>query len=227
MNRRATARKGGCVFLCRVILPYMRRYAFIDVQNTESTAQQFCGFSIDWKKLYEYLHDEKWSCDKIFFYTGIEIGDDRLASEFENLAKLHGCVVRAKPIFLYKRKDKTIRINCVKCQEENVSVVEMGYDRKANCDVELTMDVLENTTTDPEVEFLIFTGDGDFEPLIRKIADVAKRLYIISNTKKFEVAGLIKARFSSKLKRLLEDRNDKIFFINIDNLKNRIKRDIP
>ena len=178
------------------ILQHMRRYAFIDVQNTESTAQQFCGFSIDWKRLYEYLHDDKWSCDKSFFYTGIEAGDDQMANEFESLEKLPGCVVRAKPIFLYKRKDKTIRINCVKCQEENVSVMETGYDRKANCDVELTMDVLENTTADPEVELLIFTGDGDFEPLIRKVAAVAKNIYIISSTRKFERAGLIKARFS-------------------------------
>jgi uncharacterized LabA/DUF88 family protein len=204
----------------------MRRYAFIDVQNTESTAQQFCGFSIDWNKLYDYLHDDKWSCDKIFYYTGIETGDDALANEFENLAKQPGCIVRAKPVFLFKRRDKMVRINCVKCHEENVSVVEMGYDRKANCDVELTMDVLENTTAEPEVELLIFTGDGDFEPLIRKVAGVAKKVYIISNTKRFEVAGLIKARFSSKLKKLLEDMNDKVFFINIDNLKNRIKRDI-
>ncbi|MFA5744945.1 MAG: NYN domain-containing protein [Candidatus Paceibacterota bacterium] len=205
----------------------MRRYAFIDVQNTESTAQQFCGFSIDWKKLYDYLHDERWSCDKIFYYTGIETGDDALASEFENLTKQHGCVVRAKPVFLFKRKGKTVHINCIKCQEENVSVVEMGYDRKANCDVELTIDVLENTTAEPEVELLIFTGDGDFEPLIRKVADIAKKVYIISNTKKFEVAGFIKTRFSSKLKKLLEDREDKVFFINVDNLKNRIKRDLP
>ncbi|MDP2651595.1 MAG: NYN domain-containing protein [bacterium] len=204
----------------------MRRYAFIDAQNTESTAQQFCGFSIDWKKLYDYLHDDKWSCDKIFYYTGIETGDDALASEFENLAKQPGCTVRAKPVFLFKRRNKMVRINCVKCQEENISVVEMGYDRKANCDVELTIDVLENTTAEPEVELLIFTGDGDFEPLIRKVAGIAKKVYIISNTRKFEVAGLIKARFSSKLKKLLEDMNDKVFFINIDNLKNRIKRDI-
>ena len=33
----------------------MKRYAFIDVQNTESTTRKLLGFLIDWRKLYLYL----------------------------------------------------------------------------------------------------------------------------------------------------------------------------
>lgn len=33
------------------------RYAFIDVQNTASTAQKLLGFIIDWNKLCKYLKD--------------------------------------------------------------------------------------------------------------------------------------------------------------------------
>jgi len=204
----------------------MRRYAFVDVQNTESTAQQFCGFSVDWKKLYEYLCHERWSCDKVFFYTGIEVGNDDLANEFESLSKLSGCIVRIKPVFVYKKKDKTVQLKCVKCGEENVSVVDMGYDRKANCDVELTMDILEVISEYPDAEILVLTGDGDFEPLLRKAANIVKKVHLVSSTRKIEITGLTKARFSTKLKKLLVDEKDKVFFSDINTWKYKIKKDI-
>jgi len=204
----------------------MKRYAFVDVQNTESTAQEFCGFSVDWKKLYDHLCNDKWSCDKAFFYSGIEDGDQSLANEFEALAKMPSSVVRTKPVMIYKKKDKMIQVRCVKCNEENVKLVDMGYDKKANCDVELTMDVLEMTTVDPEVELIIMTGDGDFEALIRKASDSAKKIFIVSNSKKLKKAGSVRARFSTKLQALIEEKQDKIFFVDLNNWKYRIKRDI-
>lgn len=204
----------------------MRRYAFIDVQNTESTVEQSCGFAVDWTKLYLWLHDQKWSCDKIFFYTGIEAGDEELINEFNALSKLPCSIIRSKSIFAYKKPNKKISIKCIKCDEENIAVVEMGYRKKANCDVELTMDILENTTTDPEVELMIFTGDGDFEPLIRKVSDKAKKIYIVSNTKLFGRFGLTQGHFSTKLSKLIDDKKDRIFFIDINSWKYRIKKDL-
>ena len=47
----------------------MKRYAFIDVHNTRSTAT-ILGFSIDPEKLYKYLKFDKWSCSDIFWYSG-------------------------------------------------------------------------------------------------------------------------------------------------------------
>jgi uncharacterized LabA/DUF88 family protein len=202
----------------------MRRYAFIDVQNIESTTEQSCGFAIDLKKLYDWLHDQKWSCDKIFFYTGIEIGNQEKANEFDSLSKLPCCMVRSKAIQAYKKPDKKVSVNCIKCGESNIAVVDMGYRKKANCDVDLTMDILENATTDPEVELLIFTGDGDFEPVIKKAASIVKKIYIVSNSKLFGKAGLMQGHFSTKLHNLLDEK--KIFFIDIDSWKYKIKKDL-
>ena len=70
------------------------------------------------------------------------------------------------------------------------------------------------------------TGDGDFEALIRKASDSAKRIYIVSNAKKLKKAGLVRARFSTKLLALIEEKKDKIFFIDLNNWKYRIKRDV-
>ncbi len=208
----------------------MRRYAFIDVQNTESTAMKSCGFSVDWSKLYEYLCHDRWSCQKVFFYTGIEAGDTDLATQFESLTKLSNAVVRIKPISVYKKNDKIIKMNCVHCAGENVKNIEMGYDKKANCDVELTMDVIYTALNnkDEEVELMIMTGDGDFEALIRKMSDsdAVKKIYVISSQKKFSSFGITRGRFSTKLKELIEEKKDKIEFINIDSWKYKIKKEI-
>jgi len=51
-----------------------KRFAFIDVYNTANTTERLHNFVIDWVKLYDYLKN-KWLCEKVFFYAGIEIGD--------------------------------------------------------------------------------------------------------------------------------------------------------
>jgi len=120
----------------------MKRYAFIDIQNTASTAQSMLGFFVDWNKLYNYLRYEK-GCEKIFFYTGINNGDTDTAKEFEKLGILDGAIVRSKVVMAYKKKDKQHSFICYSCKTENAQVIDMGYEKKANCDVELTVDVLE------------------------------------------------------------------------------------
>ena len=147
----------------------MKRYAFIDVQNTASTAQKMLGFVIDWEKLCDFLKNKK-SCSEILFYTGIDNGDVDTAREFDAISKLGCCTVKSKPIFAYKNRDKTIGLKCHKCQAENIHTIDMGYTKKSNCDVELSVDMIEKSA--PEVELYIFTGDGDFEYLLVTAIDV-------------------------------------------------------
>ncbi|MDP3052312.1 MAG: hypothetical protein Q8N42_02275 [bacterium] len=52
----------------------MNKYAFIDVQNTDTTTKKLLGFEIDWKKLCEFLKND-WGCEKVFLYIGIDAGD--------------------------------------------------------------------------------------------------------------------------------------------------------
>ena len=60
----------------------MRTFAFIDAQNTESTTRQLLGFLVDWKKLYNFLKTE-WNCEKVFLYSGVDIGDIETTNLFE------------------------------------------------------------------------------------------------------------------------------------------------
>ena len=143
----------------------MKRYAFVDVLNTANSAEKMLGFAIDWARLAEYLVHKR-SCTEVFFYTGIENGDVETAQEFEALSKIDCCTVRSKPVFAYKNRDKVIAKMCRICDAENVFTIDMGYTKKSNCDVELGVDAIEKSGS--EVELMVFTGDGDFEYLIRR-----------------------------------------------------------
>ena len=199
-----------------------KTFAFIDVQNTASTTQKLLGFVIDWNKLCKYLN-EKWKCEKIFFYSGIDEGDTETAKEFETLSQ-NGCIVRSKTVYAYKKPDKTISIKCVHCGKDNVEVVDMGYNRKSNCDVDLTVDAMEEAG--PDREFLIFTGDGDFEYLIKKVIEKGTKVYIISSNAGVKKPGILTKRLSTKLKNMIRENRDKVHFIEIDSWKMRIKKDI-
>jgi uncharacterized LabA/DUF88 family protein len=100
----------------------------------------------------------------------------------------------------------------------------MGYDKKANCDVELTVDALENAG--PEHEFYIFTGDGDFEFLIRKLMEKGTKTTIVSHAKVYKRAGLPYGRYSTKLRELVAANQSMLNFQEIDNWKNKIRKEI-
>ena len=203
----------------------MKRYAFIDVQNTASTAEQMLGIVIDWKKLADYLKNKR-SCSEVFFYTGIDQGDFETAKEFDVLSKVPCCTVRSKSVFAYKNKDKTLAFHCSVCDNENIYTVNMGYTKKSNCDVELSVDTIEKAT--PDVELLIFTGDGDFEYLIRKALEKGvHRVDIVSYAGKNIQAGITVARFSTKLRSLIAEKHDKVFYASLGDIKDIIKKVIP
>ena len=195
-----------------------RRFAFIDVYNTTNTTEKLHNFVVDWYKLYAFLK-EKWNCEEIFFYAGIEIGDTNIEKEYLELKKL-GYKMQIKPTISYKRKDKTIKMICSKCGEANTKKVFMGYNKKSNCDSELTVDALELAKAG--VEMCIFTGDGDFTYLIERLVKKGVSIKIVSSNAK--PSPTINRRFSSRLKELLK--KDEVNLIEINNLKEKIKKTV-
>lgn len=203
----------------------MKRYAFIDVQNTASTAQNMLGFVIDWEKLADYLKNQK-SCLEILFYTGIEHGDIETAEEFDSLSKISGCIVKSKAVFAYKNRNKTVALKCLGCERDTIHTIDMGYRKKSNCDVELSVDVIEKSG--PNVEFFIFTGDGDFEYLIRKALEKGvSKINVYGYEGKDIKAGVKISTFSTKLKALIAKERDKVYYTSLKDIHGKIKKDIP
>lgn len=200
----------------------MAKYAFIDVQNTDITAKKLLGFVIDWPKLYFFLRD-KWLCKRVFIYIGVDEGDIDTTTMLEDLGK-QGCDVRAKTIFAYKNKDKDFSVQCPNCQHTYIEHLDMGYNRKSNCDVDLTVDAMDMATRDDE--YYLFTGDGDFEYMVRRLLSKGLKIHIVSNAKKVKTGPqYFTSRFSTKLRRLVSENPGRVDFINIDNIKRKIQKD--
>lgn len=199
----------------------MAKYAFVDVQNTDITTKKILGFQIDWFKFFLFLKND-WKCDKVFLYIGVDVGDLETTTMLEELEK-QGCVVRGKTVFAYKNKDKDIEVVCPQCQHKFIEHIDMGYNRKSNCDVELTVDAMENAKEGNE--FYIFTGDGDFEFLVRAVNKKGARVHIVSSAKKIKTGPrYFSSRFSTKLRDLIASSPKEVSFINIDNIRFRIQK---
>ena len=200
-----------------------KRYAFIDVQNTEGTANQVLGFVVDWQKLYQYLK-EQWKCEKIFFYSGVDQDNDTKADEYLALKNL-GYEMQVKPYKIYKNPDKIIKISCPKCSNQIDYKIEGGVRWKSNCDAELSVDA--TNLAKAGVEFLIFSGDGDFEYVIRNAVEKGVKVYVVSSTKKIKVAPRYSiSRFSTKLRELIAEKKDSVFYVDISLWRLKIKKDI-
>lgn len=199
----------------------VERYAFIDVQNTVSTVSQMLYFEIDWNKTYLYLK-KHWGCTKIFFYAGVREGDVAQIKKCEELLNI-GFEMKIKPYSVYKNPEVVINVVCPDCNHEIKHKVGNSTRWKSNCDVEFSVDVENNIKVGTDL--LFFTGDGDFEYLIRDVVEKGVKVYIISSAKKIYTGPrYFISRFSTKLRNLINEKRGRVNFVDIDLWKNRIKK---
>ena len=195
------------------------KYAFIDFQNTDKTTKQLLGFSIGWKNLYNFLKNN-WKCEKVFLYIGVDDRDleaARLSEELKNI----GFIVREKNLFSYKNRDKEINVSCPNCGNKFIEKIDTGFNKKANCDVDLTVDAMDLAQKDNV--FYIFTGDGDFEFLIKNVILKGVKCYIVSSAKKIRIGErYFTSRLSKKLKKLCGEFPGKANLVEINDLKLKI-----
>ena len=160
--------------------------------------------------IYDYNHD------RYQVFREHELA--RLSPILQTADQIIGYNIKDKFTKFYK-KTRTFDIKCLKCGYKDKYVdVKKGLP-KANCDVELTVDCLE--IAGPKVEFLIFTGDGDFKYLVEKLIEKGSKVSLFS-TKKQDKWG--DYRFSTRYDDMLK--GGIITFMEINNLKYRLKKDV-
>jgi uncharacterized LabA/DUF88 family protein len=198
----------------------MGKYTFIDASNTIGTTKNLLNFDIDWKKLYKFLKNKKWNCEKVFIYKGHKGEKER--EQLEKLQKEIGYIVKTKLTHLHANRVKEIDIKCEKCNETFLHKCIIEGKRKSNCDVELAVDAIENLTKGDEA--IIFTGDGDFAYLVEVLISKEVNVWIVSNQKR-DCYG--NKRFSTRLRDIIKregEKSKRVKYIDINSWKDNIEK---
>jgi len=141
---------------------------YIDGANMFYT-QKKLGWNIDWGKVKNYLENLKevieWK-----YYVGVKANDEKMQKYLRYLNAI-GFSTFTKPL-------KKIKI-----QKDEVlfEIYKRNFIYKANFDVEITADILLDKAKTDEV--IIFSGDSDFQYLVRKLKDIGKKVIIFSSRK--------------------------------------------
>ncbi len=199
-----------------------RTAIFIDYANIKAWVKDK-DFFIDLKVFYDVV--KKAGADKIIFYYGT---DEKNPSSFGFLNKLRsfGFEVVTKPVrymkisllgLLNKRVNqewlkklsaeirKILTIEIEKLEKRNIKL----FSPKANFDVEITLDML--LFLDEFENFILFSGDGDFVPIVKYLRSKNKNVIVIAG-RKFLAGELLRAantfitleRFSARIDGLLK-----------------------
>ena len=125
-------------------------------------AQKKMGWSLDWVKIKNQINREKevleWR-----YYVGVKKDDEKMQRYLRYLNAI-GFYAFTKPLKKIKIRDG-----------------ETGYIYKANFDVEIATDILLDKSKVDEI--IIFSGDSDFEYLVKRLRDTGKKVSIFSSRK--------------------------------------------
>lgn len=159
-------------------------YIFIDASNIYHSFKKL-GWKIDFLKLKEYF-DRNTDLGQIYFYTAYD-PEHVKQRKFLDFLEMIGYIVRIKKV-------KFIR---------DSSLEEGGF-HKGNLDVELTIDSVDNK--DKFQSFILFSGDSDFEALLKYMRAHQKNCIVVSTRDHISIELLRQAKFIElkKLKEVLE-----------------------
>lgn len=200
-------------------------YAFIDASNLFYGGQKSLGWKIDYRKLRLYLKN-KYKVNQIHYYGGVKtfgfsysildkkpIDLKKLLQYLKNKAKQKQTsdtevILIARNIpkvkfylklekFGYKLKLKPVKIYY---DEEGKPT------QKANCDVDMTFDMMRYM--EQYRGLVALTGDGDFAPVLKYLKDCKREIIILARGERTakEIRQLAGGNFKdfSRLKNILE-----------------------
>lgn len=171
-------------------------YAFVDAANLFYGGEKSLGWKIDYQKLFIYLR-RKYRVRKVFYYAGVE------TDGFE-YSVLSGEPLRLNKLVLYLRKklkDSTLNEAEIILLDKHIKRVkfylkleQFGYilrlkptkiywdnnklTKKANCDVDLTFDLMRLMSQYSEA--VILSGDGDFVSVLKYLMKKRKKVHILA-----------------------------------------------
>lgn len=165
-------------------------YCFIDAANLFYGGEKSLGWSIDYQKLLEYLKT-KYQVQKCFYYAGVDTYNfpyDPLSSRSLPLEPLltyltHPHQSQTAPttaaiqrVKFYLKLKQFGYLLCLK----PTKIFRQGrhLTKKANCDVDLTFDLMRLFPKYQQV--IILSGDGDFLMVLKYLKKQGKSIKILS-----------------------------------------------
>ncbi|MBI2028615.1 MAG: NYN domain-containing protein [Candidatus Levybacteria bacterium] len=161
-------------------------YAFIDASNLFYGGEKSLGWKIDYEKLISYLKD-KYIVSKVFYYAGIELGGfpysilDNKPIDLDNLLafyrKKNVEQRKAQRVKFYRKLQDfgyKLRLKPVKIFKDEKGRIS----KKANCDVDLTFDMMR--LKDEYTNAVLISGDGDFAILAKYIISIGKKIHFLA-----------------------------------------------
>jgi len=148
-------------------------YVFLDASNVYFSQREL-GWKIDFLKLKKYF-ERNTRFGKIYYYTAYD-PDYSEQRNFLDFLEIIGYIVRKK------------RVKFIKDFHQK----EGGF-RKGNLDVELTIDAVHNK--DNFQSFVLFSGDSDFEALIKYMKKHKKNCIVISTKDHVSIELIRQAKF--------------------------------
>jgi uncharacterized LabA/DUF88 family protein len=143
-------------------------WVFIDAENARNSLESMGYSGFDYEKLYKWLTEKK-GVSRIYLYVALENGDTAKAEKYRALEEL-GYYVSTKKVMIYAQKPMPIAVECPDCGKEFIHKAQRRSKPKANCDVELTLDVMNNGVRGRYKNIIVFSGDGDFGDLYKYVA---------------------------------------------------------
>lgn len=177
----------------------MRTYAYIDASNLFYGGRKSLGWSIDYKKLRDYL-TEKYQVSQIYFFGGVEIYnyhfdyiqndtvpirtierylEDLIADKADSLtdAKLKLFDRHLRRVRFYLKLEK-FGYNLVLKPVKTFFDEEGLPSRKANCDVDMAFFLMRDRNAFERV--VILSGDGDFLPVLKYLKENKKDILVLA-----------------------------------------------
>jgi uncharacterized LabA/DUF88 family protein len=183
-------------------------YVFIDASNLFYGGKNRLNWRIDYKKLISYLR-YRYEAKQIFYYSGVETHGFKV-----DISSTEEYPIKALLKHLRKlEKEKTVRKDLIKKDiskakfllklqtfgyilrlkpVKHIGNVDGSFKVKANCDVDLTLDVVRLREEFNRV--LLFSGDGDFEILLRYLKEIGCELNVFGKSE--NTAFTIKKNFA-------------------------------
>jgi len=133
-------------------------YVFIDAANVENSVKSL-GWWVDYKKLYNYLKQET---ELVGIRHYCPRFNDKRQDNFFTVLKKAGFKLITKPLKVITKADES-----------------KGDIRKANFDVEIAIEARE--LINEYDTCILFSGDSDFDFLVKRIREKDKRVVVISS----------------------------------------------